>query len=77
MFDVVGSVMYDLANSIWSFPIWAQDTGAFYLGVLEHASGYKSADGEDSPLDFGVVVFLDFTLLRSESGESLGSFLVD
>ena len=77
MFDVIGSNMYDLSNSIQSFPIRAQDTGALYLGVLEHAPEYKAADSEDSPLDFGVVVFLDLSFLRGESGESLGSFFVD
>ena len=77
MFDVIGSIMYDLSNSIRSFPIRAQDSGALYLGVLEHAPEYEAADGEDSPLDFGVVVFLDLSLLRGESGESLRSFFVN
>ena len=77
MFDVIGSVMYDLANSIWSFSVWAPDSGALYLGVLEHAPEYKAADSEDSPHDFGVVVFLNFTLLCGESGECLGSYFVD
>ena len=77
VFDVVGSVVYDLANSIRSFPIWAKDIGTLYLCVLEHASEYKAADGEDPPFDFGVVVSLDLSFLCSESGESLGSFLVD
>ena len=77
VFDVVGSVMYDLSNSIRSFPIRAQDPSALHLGVLEHAPEYKAADGEDPPFDFGVVVSLNLLLLRSESGEGLGSFLVD
>ena len=52
MFDVVGPVVYDLSDSIRSFPIRAQDPGALYLGVLEHASKYKAADGEDPPFAF-------------------------
>ena len=77
MFDVVGSVVYDLSNSIRSFPIRAQDSGALYLGVLEHAPEYKAADGEDPHFDFGVVVSLNLSLLRGESSEGFGSFLVD
>ena len=76
MFDVVGSVVYDLSNSIRSFPILAQDSGALYLGVLEHAPEYEAADGENPPFDFGVVISLNLSLLCSESGEGLGSFLV-
>ena len=77
MFNVVGSVMYDLSNSIRSFPVRAQDPGALYLGVLEHAPEYETADGEDPLFDFGVLVSLNLSLLCSESGEDLGSFLVD
>ena len=33
VFDVVGPVMDDLANFVWSFPVWAQDAGLVVRGV--------------------------------------------
>ena len=77
VFDVIGSVMYDLANSIRSFPIRAQDTACCSWVFWNTHLSIKAADGEDSSFDFGIVVLLDFALLRGEAGESLRSFLVD
>ena len=48
--DVEGPIMYDLANSVGCFPIWSEDDGTLYMGVLKHSPEYKASDGEGSPL---------------------------
>ena len=69
MFDVVGHVMYDFADSVRSSPVWAEDADALYLGILKYSPEYEAPDGKGSPSDLGVIIFFDFTLLCSEAVE--------
>ena len=38
VFDVVGPVMYDLTDSVGSLPVWDEDVGTLYLGVMQMSS---------------------------------------
>ena len=69
VFDVVGPVMYDFADSVGSFSVWAEDIGALPLRILKHPPEYEAPDGKGSPFNLGVVVFFDFTFLCSEACE--------
>ena len=69
MFDVVGPVMNDLADSVGSFPVWAEDADALHLCIMKHPHEYETSDGKGSPFDLGVVVFFDLALLCGEAVE--------
>ena len=71
VFDIVGPIIYDFADYVGSFPVWAEDAGALYLGILEHSPEYKVSGGKGFPFDLGVVVFFYFALLCSEAGRCL------
>ena len=77
VFDVVGPVMNDFADSVRSFPVWAEEDGALYLGILKHSPEYDAPDGKGSPFDLRVLVFFDLALLCGEASECFRSLLID
>ena len=63
VFDVVGPVMCDLADAIGSLPIWDEDAGTLYLGVMQMSLWILRRTLVDStlPLSWDIVltVFLE------------------
>ena len=63
VFDVVGPVMYDLADSVGSLPVWDEDAGTLYLGVMQMSSWISRITLVDSTLSLSWEIVLTVFLV--------------